>query len=87
MRVLRRALIFGDELRNYYVTRLCYAKTDITTEFPIVDLVLSYSLSSASSKFEIQSRMSFQKIHMEPSLRILEYQFWKPLKNAIRWYA
>ena len=90
------------KLRNYYATWWFLVKTDITTEFSVVDLVETESYSPVSSNFEKQSRMCFDQIHIKPtyyrplkdvllshvtSSRLFKYKFWKPSKNAIRWYA
>ena len=84
---------FGDKLRNYDVTWWFFVKTDITTEFSVVDLVETDSYSPVSSKFEKQSRMCFDQIHIKPTFyrplkvillshvtseRTFKYKFWKP---------
>ena len=69
-------LIFGNELRNYDVTWWFFGKTDITTEFSVVDLVKMHSQSPVWSKFEKQSRMCFDQIHIKPT-------FYRPLKGGL----
>ena len=98
----RQNPFFDNWLRNYDVTWWFFVKTDITIEFSVVDLVKTDSYSPVSSKFEKQSRMCFDQIHIKPtfyrplkdvllshvtSSRLFKYKFWKPSKNAIRWYA
>ena len=84
--------------RIYDITWWFFVKTNITNEFSVVDLVKIDSQSPVWSKFEKQSRMCFDQIHIKstfyrplkggllsyptPERRFI-YQFWKPSKNAI----
>ena len=67
---------FGERLRNYDVTWWFFVKTDITTEFSVVDLVETDSYSPVSSKFEKQSRTCFDQIRIKPT-------FNRPLKDVL----
>ena len=72
----RQNHFFENKLRNYYETWWFYIKTDITTEFYVVDLVKTDSYSPVSSKFEKQSRMRFDQIHIKPT-------YYRPLKDVL----
>ena len=53
-----------------------FVKTDITTELSVVDIVEIDSYSPVSSKFEKQSRMRFDQIHIKPT-------FYRSLKDDL----
>ena len=79
-------LFFDDKLRNYDVTWWFFVKTDITTEFSVVDLVETDSYSPVSSKFENQSRMCFDQIHIKPTLyRRRKIDLLISLLTAVHW--
>ena len=45
-----------------------FVKTDITSEFSVVDLVKTDSYSPVSRMLEKQSRMRFDQIHIKPTV-------------------